>query len=98
MVTAQPGVSMAKQNLKRRLDEIEQSMIGCGCPGCGRGVGPVQVVLRWHGDAVDSPTCCPQCGRRLTLRLRWPEEGAADNETRDEEARNARAGTTHPVT
>jgi predicted RNA-binding Zn-ribbon protein involved in translation (DUF1610 family) len=59
--------------LARRLMKIERSVNGYSCPACGLGAGPPRYVIVPFGQAPTLPDTCARCGRRLVIRLVWPE-------------------------
>ncbi len=62
-------------NLKRRLRVLERAVVTSGDDGCGV-CGHVQGLrpkLEVTFDHVDGPDVCPECGRRLILRLSFDE-------------------------
>ncbi len=62
-------------NLERRLQVLERAVVTLGddrCGACGHVQGS-QPELEVTFEHVDGPDACPECGRRLILRLSFDE-------------------------
>ena len=62
-------------NLKRRLRALEQVVAPTDdrCRSCGYdGRSPLQIKMSF-GDEPEGPDVCPECGRRLILRISFDE-------------------------
>ena len=82
-------------NLKKRLQVLERLAVPPDddrCGSCGYAPGlPVKMKVTFRGDGPDDrPDVCPDCGRRLIMRLSFadrrdvggPEPAAGDGECR----------------
>ena len=80
-------------NLKKRLQALERAVVPPDdgrCEACGYAPGlPVKMKVTFRGDdPVERPDVCPECGRRLIIRLSFadrrdvggPESVAGDGE------------------
>ncbi len=65
-------------NLKKRLQALERVVIPPDddrCEACGYAPGlPVKMKVTFRGDnPVEGPDFCPDCGRRLIIRLSFAD-------------------------
>ncbi len=65
-------------NLKKRLQLLEQVVLPPDedrCAACGYAPGlPVKMTVTFRGDdPVERPDVCPECGRRLIIRLSFAD-------------------------
>ncbi len=65
-------------NLKKRLQALERLAVPPDddrCEACGYAPGlPVKMTVTFRGDnPVEGPDVCPDCGRRLIIRLSFAD-------------------------
>ncbi len=65
-------------NLKKRLQALERLSVPPDdgrCEACGYAPGlPVKMKVTFRGDnPVEGPDACPECGRRLIIRLSFAD-------------------------
>ncbi len=65
-------------NLKKRLQALERAVVPPDddrCEACGYAPGlPVKLKMTFRGDnPVEGPDVCPDCGRRLIIRLSFAD-------------------------
>ena len=70
-------------NLKKRLQALERAVVPPDddrCEACGYAPGSqVELGVTFRGDEpVESPDVCPDCGRRLIIRLSFADRRLVD--------------------